>query len=114
MPDQQSLLDFIEAAENQGASDDFVASLLRHNGWSERRIYQAFGAWYETRTGRPVPSGGGRIEAARDAFLYLLSFITLGIWTIDLGALLFLVIDRVSESRALQRDCAILVNGTRE
>src|SRR5579884_341167 len=87
------LLEFIEAAKNQGASDEFIVNLLRQNGWSERRIYTAFAAWYETRTGKPVPNGGGRIEAARDAFLYLLAFITLGIWTIQLGALLFTAID---------------------
>jgi len=90
----QSLLDFIDAVKSQGASDEFVVALLRQNGWSEKRIYQAVGAWYETRTGRAVPNGGGRIEAAKDAFLYLLSFITLGIWTIQLGALLFTAIDR--------------------
>lgn len=91
--DHQPLLDFIEAVKSQGASDEFVVALLRQNGFSEKRIYQAFGQWYEARSGKPVPSGGGRIEAARDAFLYLLSFITLGIWTIQLGALLFTAID---------------------
>lgn len=91
--DNQSLLDFIDAVKGQGASDEFVVALLRQNGWSEKRIYQAFGVWYEARGGRPIPSGGGRIEAARDAFLYLLAFITLGIWTFQLGALLFAAID---------------------
>ncbi len=60
----QSLLDFIQAVKSQGASDQFVVALLRQNGWSGKRIYQAFGAWYETQTGKPVPNGGGRIEAA--------------------------------------------------
>jgi hypothetical protein len=90
----QPLLDFIDAVKSQGASDEFVVALLKQNGWSEKRIYQAFGAWYETRTGRAVPNGGGRIEAAKDAFLYLLAFMTLGIWAIQLGALLFSAIDR--------------------
>jgi len=97
----QPLLDFIDAVKSQGASDEFVVALLRQNGWSEKRIYQAFGAWYEARTGRPVPNGGGRIEAARDAFLYLLAFITLGIWAIQLGALLFGAIDRTFPNPAL-------------
>ncbi|HTS76520.1 MAG TPA: DUF5671 domain-containing protein [Bryobacteraceae bacterium] len=101
MAESQSLLDFIESAKGQGASDEFVVALLRQNGWSERRIYQAFGRWYEARTGKAVPSGGGRIEAAKDAFLYLLAFITLGIWTIQLGALLFTVIDRTFPNPAM-------------
>jgi hypothetical protein len=97
----QPLLDFIDAVKSQGASDEFVVALLRQNGWSEKRIYQAFSAWYETRTGRAVPDGGGRIETAKDAFLYLLAFLTLGIWAIQLGALLFAAIDRTFPNPAL-------------
>lgn len=97
----QPLLDFIDVVKSEGASDEFVVALLRQNGWSERRIYQAFGAWYESRTGRAVPNGGGRIEAAKDAFLYLLAFITLGVWAIQLGALLFTAIDRTFPNPAL-------------
>jgi len=99
--ENQPLLDFIDAVKAQGASDEFVVALLRQNGWSERRIYQAFGLWYETRTGKTVPGGGGRIEAAKDAFLYLLAFITLGIWAIQLGALLFGAIDRTFPNPAV-------------
>jgi len=95
------LLEFIDAMKSQGAPDEFVVALLRQNGWSEKRIYQAFSAWYEARTGRAVPNGGGRIEAAKDAFLYLLAFITLGIWAIELGALLFTAIDRTFPNAAL-------------
>ena len=93
--------DFIHSAKSQGASDEFVVALLRQNGWSEKRIYQAFSAWYEARTGRTVPSGGGRIEAAKDAFLCLLAFMTLGIWAIQSGALLFTAIDRAFPNPAL-------------
>src|SRR5215471_11297753 len=99
--ENQTLLDFVDSAKAQGASDEFIVSLLRQNGWSERRIYQAFGAWYEARTNKPVPSGGGRIEGAKDAFLYLLAFITLGIWAIELGALLFATIDLTFPNPAL-------------
>jgi uncharacterized protein DUF5671 len=95
MPSEtHALLEFIDAAKAQGASEEFVVALLRQNGWSEKRIYQVFSTWYEAKTGRTVPNGGGRIEAAKDAFLYLLAFITLGIWAIQLGELLFKTIDR--------------------
>ena len=107
MPAETQLLpDFIDGMKNQGASDEFVVALLRQNGWSEKRIYQSMGAWYETRTGRPVPNGGGRIEAAKDAFLYLLAFITLGIWSIQLGALLFTAIERTFPNAALDYPAA--------
>src|SRR5580658_10793823 len=107
--ENQPLLDFIDAVKGQGASDDFVVALLRQNGWSERRIYQAFNLWYEARTGKPVPGGGGRIEAAKDAFLYLLAFITLGIWAIQLGGLLFAAVDRAFPNPALDYTNAAFV-----
>jgi hypothetical protein len=108
--DDQPLLDFIDAIKAQGASDEFVIALLRQNGWPERRIYQVFGTWYEVRTHKPVPTGSGRIEAAKDAFLYLLAFITLGIWAVQLGALLFGAIDRTFPNRALDYADATFVS----
>ncbi|MBV8828405.1 MAG: hypothetical protein JO108_04180 [Acidobacteriaceae bacterium] len=96
-----SLVEFLAALKDSGASDEFIVALLKQNGWSEKRIYQAFGSWYETRTGLAIPHAGGRIEAAKDAFLYLLAFITLGIWAIQLGALFFTAIDRSFPNPAL-------------
>jgi hypothetical protein len=101
--DAKPLLDFIDTMKSHGASDEFVVALLRQNGWSEKRIYQTFGAWYEARTGATLPTGGGRIEAAKDAFFYLLAFITLGIWTIELGSLLFTSIDYTFPNPALDQ-----------
>jgi hypothetical protein len=101
LPDNKALIEFIDRMKGQGVSDEFIVSLLKQNGWSEKRIYQAFGSWYELRTGNVVPSGGGRMEAAKDAFLYLLAFLTLGIWTFQLGALLFAAIDRTFPNPAV-------------
>jgi hypothetical protein len=71
----------------QGAGpDEFVVALVKPKGWSEKRILQAFTAYYEERTGKAIPDRGGSIEAAKDAFFYLLTFITLGVWTAQLGA----------------------------
>lgn len=114
MPSEPNpLLDFIDSVKSQGASDEFVVALLRQNGWSERRVYTAFGLWYEARTGRQVPNGGGRIEAAKDAFLYLLAFLTLGTWAIQLGALLFAVIELAFPNPALEySNSAFLVTRT--
>jgi hypothetical protein len=82
--DPQKLLDFIRAAKKQSVGDDFIVAMLRQNGWPERRIFQAFATYYESALGTPVPSRGSRLENARDAFYYLLIFISLGFWTVAL------------------------------
>jgi hypothetical protein len=91
----EKLLAFIEASKAKGAADDFLADLLRQQGWAAEDIYAAFGRYYQGLTGLPVPvRAGGAGEAARDAFLYLLAFSTLATWTIALGSLMFTFIDR--------------------
>lgn len=81
----RDLLDFVGAAKRHGLADQFTVSLLSHNGWSERRIYRAFSAFYADALETPLPSRSQHVEHARDAFLYLLNFITLGFWTVALG-----------------------------
>ena len=90
----ESLVDFIRAAKQKGAEDGFVVDLLRSRGWSEKKVLDAFAAYYETETGLVVPSRGRGVEAARDAFMHLLSFIALATWTIALGSLFYTLIDR--------------------
>ncbi|MGO4886097.1 MAG: DUF5671 domain-containing protein [Bryobacteraceae bacterium] len=91
----EKLVAFIEASKAKGAADGFLADLLREQGWAADDIYAAFGRYYQSLTGLPVPvRAGGAGEAARDAFLYLLAFSTLGTWTIALGSLMFSFIDR--------------------
>ena len=91
----ESLSAFIEAARDKGASDEFIVSLLREEGWAARDIYAAFARRYEGLTGLAVPArGAGTGEGARDAFLYLLSFSTLATWAIALASLLFTFIDQ--------------------
>ncbi|HEY1428082.1 MAG TPA: DUF5671 domain-containing protein [Candidatus Tumulicola sp.] len=89
-----TLAEFLETAKAQGMTDEFVVSLLRHRGFSERSIYRAFGAYYEGRLGQPLPSRGLDVENARDAFYYLLNFITLGFWTVALGQIFYMLIAR--------------------
>ena len=100
-----SLIEFLEAARAQGASDDMLANLLERRGWSRKDIYGAFGSLYERLTGLALPARGARsAESARDAFLYLLSFGTLGTWAGGLGTLFFSLIDaRFPDPVAAQR-----------
>jgi hypothetical protein len=92
--DDGKLLETIRAAKAAGAEDQFLVTLLRQNGWPERRIYAAFSAYYEEKTGTPLPVRGSRGESAREAFMYLLQFATLGIWSVALVWLAYIVIER--------------------
>src|SRR5579863_4336472 len=86
------LIEYLAAAKQQGISDDFVVALLRQNGWPERRIYRAYSEFYAERIGVPLPRRYQAAENARDAFYYLLNFITLGFWTVALGQIFFRLI----------------------
>ncbi|MGA2435628.1 MAG: DUF5671 domain-containing protein [Bryobacteraceae bacterium] len=91
----ENLVAFIEAAKSKGASDEFMVSLLREEGWAAKDIYAAFTQHYEGLTGLAVPARGtGTRGEARDAFLYLLAFSTLATWATALGSLLFTFIDQ--------------------
>jgi hypothetical protein len=91
----ENLDSFIEAAKGKGASDEFLVSMLREQGWPAKEIYAALRRRYESVTGLALPAhGGGAGESARDAFLYLLVYATLATWTTALGSLLFTFIDR--------------------
>jgi hypothetical protein len=85
---------FIQVAKERGVPDDALVPLLKQNGWSERRVYRALSDYYAGALGVVPPSRGGRGVDARDAFLYLLNFITLGFWVIALGELLTTLVDR--------------------
>jgi Domain of unknown function (DUF5671) len=89
---------FIRTAKAGTVPDEALVSLLRQNGWSERRIYRSLSAYYVEALGIAPPSRSARGENSRDAFLYLLNFITLGFWTIALGNLLDVLIGRAYPS----------------
>jgi hypothetical protein len=87
------LLEFVEAASNQGASNDLLAGVLKARGWPEDAVHSALAAHYEKLTGLRIPARRRSGAAAKDAFLYLLAFATLATWTIALGSLLFTLIE---------------------
>lgn len=91
-----TLINFIETARARGASDEFIYQLLRSRGWSQQEVELGFAQVYENLTGLPVPVPAGRLSgSARDAFLYLLSFVTLGIWSQALGQIGFIIVNRL-------------------
>lgn len=95
---------FIAKAKSEGVGDVDLVALLRRSGWSDRRIYQRLNVHYERALGLPVPSRGATGESARDAFVYLLNFITLGFWTVALGNLLYVLIGRQFPDYRFPRD----------
>jgi hypothetical protein len=94
MKNDSSLLDFVEAAKSQGASDDSLVGLLKERGWPTNAIYDALATHYQKLTGLKVPARRRSGAAAKDAFYYLLSFSTLATWTIGLGSLAFTLIEK--------------------
>src|SRR6266849_9363963 len=88
-----TLQEFLDAAKRHGATDENLVVLLRGRGWSEEDVYRALADDYEGRSGLQVPVYK-RSGSAKDAFLYLLSFSTLAIWTFGAGSVMFTLIDR--------------------
>jgi len=87
------LMEFLRRAKAQGVSDEFVVSLLRQNGLSDRRIFRVYSAYYEGELGLPVPTKVRGTTIARDAFLYVLNFLTLGCWIVALGQIFYILIE---------------------
>ena len=85
---------FVRTAKTRGVPDDALVAVLKHAGWSERRIYRGLGAYYTETLGVTVPRQAGTGDDARQAFLYLLNFITLAFWTTSLGFIFYILIDR--------------------
>jgi hypothetical protein len=89
----KALQEFLDAAKQQGASDESLVALLRGRAWPEDDVYRALADNYENHSGLRVPAYK-RSGSAKDAFLYLLSFSMLATWTIGLGSVTFTLIDR--------------------
>ncbi|MGB3311368.1 MAG: DUF5671 domain-containing protein [Nodosilinea sp.] len=96
-PDRRSeLVEFILLARDRGATDEFISRLLRDYGWPSREVERAFFEVYEGLVGRPIPTPRGTSgELARDAFFYLLAFVTLGVWIQALGEMAFIFINHL-------------------
>ncbi|HVS47005.1 MAG TPA: DUF5671 domain-containing protein [Verrucomicrobiae bacterium] len=88
----EDLSQFVASAKAHGVADDFIVTLLRRNGWGEQRVYRAFSAYYAGVLDAPLPRGAGSAENARDAFYYLLNFLTLGFWSVALGQIFYALI----------------------
>lgn len=83
---------FVKAALDRGESRDRIAAVLVSAGWTQREVDDALAGYATTDFGMAVPRPRAYVSA-REAFLYIVLFILLGIVAWNLGSLLFALID---------------------
>jgi len=88
----QNLDTFIRDALNRGQPRDRIASALVAAGWTQKEVDAALEDYAVTDLGMAVPKPRPYVSA-REAFLYLVLFILLGVVAWNLGSLLFALID---------------------
>jgi hypothetical protein len=88
----QTLDTFIREALNRGEKRDRVSAALVAAGWTQKEVDSALGDYADTDLGMAVPRPRPYVSA-REAFLYLVLFILLGVVAWNLGSLLFSLID---------------------
>lgn len=74
-------------------SRDAIREQLQRAGWRAEEIDAALAAWSESEFPVPVPKRRVQLSA-REAFLYLVLFVTLYVTAFNVGALLFQFIER--------------------
>ncbi len=68
--------------------------MLTARGWPEREVYDALADHYQGLKGIEIPRRRGVGASAKEAFFYLVIFLTLATWTIGFAYLAFALIDR--------------------
>jgi hypothetical protein len=101
MSDSSGIDPFIRSAKAQGVADATIVALLKGTGWSEKRIYRSLSRYYGETIGIVPPGRSHGGDNARDAFMYVINFITLGFWTVALGNLCCVLIARAFPDAAL-------------
>ncbi len=88
----QTLDLFIREALNKGEKRENISAALVSAGWTQKEVDAALDAYAKTNLGMAVPKPRAYVSA-REAFLYLVLFILLGVVAWNLGSLLFALID---------------------
>ncbi|MDP2734602.1 MAG: DUF5671 domain-containing protein [bacterium] len=83
---------FVKEALGKGQGREAVRAALAQAGWEAKEIAKALGSFADVSFPVPVPKKKPYL-AAREAFLYLISFITLYISAFSFGALIFSFVD---------------------
>jgi len=85
--------DYVVALKQNGAEDHAIIAILRNAGWPEKDAVAALSAYYQALTGLAIPARPRSIGGPREAFVHLLSFMTLAVWSLAAGSLWFTLID---------------------
>lgn len=88
-----SLYSFVKDSLEKGISRNAIRDALIQAGWQEDEIKNALSAFAEVTFPLPVPKPKPYLQA-REAFLYLVSFIALYTSAISFGSLVFQFINR--------------------
>ena len=88
----QTLDLFIRETLNRGESRERIDAALTAAGWTQKEVDAALDAYAPNDLGLAVPKPRAYVSA-REAFLYLVLFILLGVVAWNLGSLLFALID---------------------
>lgn len=86
------LRDFVRDALTAGRERREIAGALTQAGWGESEVEDAMSTFADTPFTPPVPRPTSKLSA-RDAFLYLLMFSSLGLTAWYFGSLMFDLID---------------------
>lgn len=88
------LYSFIKEALLKGSTKEEISKVLHSAGWEEKEIKDTLSSFFDTDFPIPVPKPKPYLQA-REAFIYLISFIALYITAFSFGALVFSFIDRL-------------------
>lgn len=84
---------FVKEALQEGASRDQIHKALKEGNWPEDEIKNALSTYSDTKFVVPVPRRKPYLSA-REAFLYLLMFLTLYVSAFSVGTLIFQFVNR--------------------
>ena len=83
---------FVRDALARGVSRDAIRDALREARWPDDEIEAALEAWHDAGLGLPVPRRRVALSP-REAFLFLLMFVSLYLVAYHTGAILFVLIE---------------------
>jgi hypothetical protein len=83
---------FVRETLNRGESRERITAALLAAGWTRKEVEDALAGWAPTDLGIAAPRPKPYVSA-REAFLYLVLFLLLGVVAWNLGSLLFALID---------------------
>lgn len=88
------LRSFVKESLEKGLKKEEISRVLHSAGWEEKEVKSTLSAFSDVDFPVPVPRPKPYLQA-REAFIYLISFITLYITAFSFGALIFSFIDRL-------------------